>query len=248
MSLSPLKAAALGASALAIAGCGEEAQESSTAAPAATQAAAQQEAPVATAGDGAISAVPLRLAAEDDPFVQAGYAVGDIVLGDPNAPVTLIEYASLTCPHCADFHNDSLPTLKSDYIDAGKVRLIVREVYFDQFGLFASAVSRCGGEQRFHAFLDVFFNQQSQWIGDGNPERILQEIRRIGRFGGLSEERVNACLDDQPFLNQLLQDYQAAAEADGVQSTPYFLVNGEPVRGNVGLDEIRTVIDSKLEG
>lgn len=246
MSLSPLKAAALGAAALMLAACGEEPVESSDAAPAADQAETPAVNPVS--GDAAISAVPLRAASQDDPFVQAGYAVGDIVLGDPNAPVTLIEYASLTCPHCADFHNDSLPTIKDEYVDAGKVRLVVREVYFDQFGLFASAISRCGGEQRFHAYLDVFFKQQSQWIGDGNPESILEEIRRIGRFGGLSEERVNACLDDQPFLNQLLQNYQAAAEADGVQSTPFFLVNGEPVRGNVGLDQMRAVIDSKLGG
>lgn len=227
---------------LLLAACGEEAAQSSNETGNDT---AQQ---AGSAAGGEISAFPLQTPAADDPYLAKGYAVGDIILGDANAPVTIIEYASLTCPHCASFHVDTYPTLKKDYIDTGKARLIVREVYFDQFGLFAAVIARCGGEQRYYPYLDVFFERQAQWTGAGDEESIMREIRSIGRFGGMAEERIDACLNDQPFVNQLLQNYQAAAEADGVRSTPYFLVNGEPIRGNVGMDEMRRVIDDALGG
>lgn len=189
-------------------------------------------------------------AATDDSasLEDKGYVVGDVVLGDENAPVTIIEYASLTCPHCAAFANNTLPTLKSEYIDTGKAKLILREVYFDQYGLWASAVARCGGADRFYPFVDVFYAKQHDWAGAPDQDAIVNEIRRIGRLGGLSQARVDQCLSDQPFVTKLLQDYQAHAEADDVRSTPHFLINGQVIKGNQPLSEFQAAIDAHLGG
>lgn len=180
------------------------------------------------------------------PLEERGYALGDIVMGDENAPVTIVEYASLTCPHCASFHRDAYPEIKANYIDTGKAKLVLREVYFDQFGLWASAVSRCGGDSRFYAFIDLYLNKQRDWSGKPTPAEIVEEIRRFGRLGGLSNERIDACLEDTEFHTKLIEDYQTNAQADGVRSTPYFLVNGTPVRGAVSAAEMAEAIDSAL--
>lgn len=201
----------------------------------------------AWAQDGSGAQGAAEAAVEGQPLEQRGYALGDIVLGDPEAPVEIIEYASLTCPHCATFHVGSLPELKEKYIDTGKARMIVREVYFDQFGLWAAMVARCGGPEKYHAYLDVFFEQQSEWAR-GSQEDVINGIRRIGRLGGLSAERVDACLSDQDYVTKLVEDYRAHAERDNVRSTPLFYINGEQVRGARSAAEMSEFIDAHLDG
>ena len=106
--------------------------------------------------------------------------IEEMVLGSPDAPVTMIEYASFTCPHCAAFHGDQFQRLKEEYIDTGKVQFIYREVYFDRFGLWASMVARCGGEMRFFGISSMLYEQQQEWIAGGDPTLISENLRRIG--------------------------------------------------------------------
>lgn len=203
----------------------------------------------ASLGLGAISAQAASVSnAPIEPVVETaeGRAMGDIVIGDANAPVTIVEYASLTCPHCARFHTLSYPEIKAKYIDTGKAKLIVREVYFDQFGLLAAAVARCGGENRYQQFLDVFYQKQRDWTASGDRATTIAAIRQIGLLGGLGSKRVDACLTDRDYHRSLVEAYQKVSEADEIRSTPTFLVNGEEVRGAVSPAEFSAVVDRYL--
>ncbi|GAB5434230.1 MAG: hypothetical protein EpisKO_36000 [Epibacterium sp.] len=103
----------------------------------------------------------------------------EMVQGAEDAPVTLIEYSSYTCPHCANFHADAYKKLKAEYIDTGKVKLVYREVYFDRFGLWASMVARCGGEEKFFGITDLIFKQQAEWTRAGGPAEMVEELKKI---------------------------------------------------------------------
>jgi len=185
---------------------------------------------------GAAALVPAAARAEP--------VLGDVPLGDENAPVTVIEYASFTCPHCAHFEIDSWPRLKADYIDTGKVRYIFREVYFDRFGLWASMVARCGGASAFYPLVTEFMKTQSTWARAGT-DKITDEIRKIGRINGLTNEQLDACLNDADYAKALIKAYQDHATADGVDATPTFLINGEKIDGNQP-DKIFATIDKHL--
>lgn len=201
----------------------------------------------------AVSAAP-AFAVDDNEFAAKGYAVGDVVKGDPDAPVTIIEYASLTCPHCATFHVNAYPEIEEKYIKTGKAKLILREIYFDQFGLWSSMIARCGGDNGFHTMIDMFLNRQRDWYQNHirafnqtkNPQPIIDEMFKIGRLAGLSNDRMNECLSDQAFLERLVTDYQTTSSEDGVRSTPTFFINGEQVTGAVSAAEMSRVIESKL--
>jgi len=175
---------------------------------------------------------------------QAEPVVGDVVLGDEGAPVTVIEYASYTCSHCADFHIDSWPRLKADYVDTGKVRYILREVYFDRFGLWASMVARCGGADAFYPLADQFIKTQKTWARAAG-EQVGAEIQKIGRINGLTADQLNSCLSDQDYAKALIEAYQTNEAADEVKSTPTFLINGERVNGNRP-DDVFALIDQNL--
>jgi len=191
----------------------------------------------------ALAALSAPAWASEDDLAAKGYAVGDMALGDPNAPVTVIEYASLTCPHCASFHNDTWPTIRQNYVDTGKVRFIFRDVYFDQYGLWASMIARCGGEGPFFGYLTQLFGKQKEWA---RSDDIVGELQRIGRLGGLPAERMQACLTDEALLNRLVADYQANATADNVRSTPTFIINGETATGAMSAAAFSALIDKHL--
>lgn len=169
----------------------------------------------------------------------------EMSLGDPDAPVTVVEYASFTCPHCATFHQSVFKDLKKDYIDTGKVHFIYREVYFDRYGLWASMVARCGGQERFFGIADMVYSTQSEWTAGGDPAAIVESLRRIGRTAGLSNEQLDACLSNADSAQTLVAWYQENAAADNVQSTPSFLIDGKPY-SNMSLAEFSEAIDSKL--
>lgn len=172
-----------------------------------------------------------------------GYALGEMAIGAEDAPVTVIEYASLTCPHCATFHGETWPEIKEKYVDTGQVRFVFREVYFDQLGLWASMIARCGGEQPFFGYVDAFFSQQESW---SRADDAVEELQRIGRLGGLSSERLQACLTDEDFMRHLVERYQENAGADDIQATPTFLIGDERQRGAVGVEAMSAMIDEAL--
>jgi protein-disulfide isomerase len=168
----------------------------------------------------------------------------EMALGNPDAPVTVIEYASYTCPHCARFHTGPFKQLKADYIDTGKINYVYREVYFDRYGLWASAIARCAGPDRFFGITDLLYAGQSEWTsaGGGDPSAIVDELRKIGRLAGLEGDAIEACLQDGDNLRTLVAWYQENAAEDAVQSTPSFVIDGRTYN-NMSFEEMARLID-----
>ncbi len=175
---------------------------------------------------------------------DAGEGRPDLYQGDAEAPIEVIEYASFTCPHCASFHKNVYPMLKSEYIDTGKVKFVLREVYFDQFGLAAGLLARCGGDIRYYGIVDLLFEKQSEWV-QGEGDQIVQNLYRIGRQAGLENDAMQACLQDRALSAALVEDYRLKAGRDEVSATPSFVINGDKV-ANEGWDALKTLLDSKL--
>ncbi|AVO37412.1 DsbA family protein [Pukyongiella litopenaei] len=172
-------------------------------------------------------------------------SIVEMTQGAADAPVTIIEYASFTCPHCATFHLETYPRLKADYIDTGKVRLIYREVYFDRFGLWASMIARCGGPEKFFGISELIYKGQKDWTSAGGPTEIVDELRKIGRLAGLDNDTLEACLQDGDRAQALVTWYQDNAKADNITATPSFIMNGEPV-SNQSYADFSAVIDAEL--
>ncbi|MCT4333261.1 DsbA family protein [Paracoccus sp. YLB-12] len=169
----------------------------------------------------------------------------DIALGADDAPLTVIEYASFTCGHCANFHDQSWPKLKSEYVDTGKVKFIQRDVYFDQVGLWAGILARCGGDDKYYAVSDMLFDEQQKWLSGGNGEEIANNLRKIGLKAGMTEDQMTACWDDSAKAEQLIATFQQNATADEIEATPTFIIGGEKVM-NQPWDDLKATIDSKL--
>lgn len=169
----------------------------------------------------------------------------DMSLGAEDAPVTVIEYASFTCPHCARFHDSVFKDLKKNYVDTGKVRFVHREVYFDRFGLWAGMVARCGGEERYFGVADIVYKTQSEWTEGGDPAVIVENLRRIGRTAGLTDEQLDACLSDADKAQTLVAWFEENAKEDKIQSTPSFLIDGK-LYSNMSYDEFAEILDGKL--
>ncbi|KNX40329.1 Disulfide bond formation protein D precursor [Roseovarius tolerans] len=170
--------------------------------------------------------------------------VTEMTMGPADAKVTIIEYASFTCPHCASFHNGPLKELKADYIETDKVHFIYRDVYFDRFGLWASMVARCGGEEKFFGISDMLYEQQREWT-NGQPAEIAENLRRIGKVAGIEPDALDACLNDEAKAKALVAWYQENAEAHEVNSTPTLIIN-EQKYSNMAYDELKGIIDEKL--
>ena len=169
----------------------------------------------------------------------------DIAQGAEDAPLTIVEYASFTCGHCANFHSDVYPQLKAEYIDTGKVRFVQRDVYFDQPGLWAGVLARCGGDEKFYPVAGMLFDEQSEWLAGGSGDEIAANLRRIGLKAGMTEEQMTACWNDTAKVEQLIATFQANATADEVEATPTFIIGGEKV-SNQPWESMKEVIDSKL--
>ncbi|RWR10906.1 DsbA family protein [Paenirhodobacter populi] len=178
---------------------------------------------------------------------DAGTILPDNVQGSENAPVTLIEYASFTCPHCAHFHETVYPGLKRDYIDTGKVRFILREVYFDKFGLWAGMVAQCGGAPKYYGISDMLFDGQRDWLGDMKDATVAANLRKIGLKAGLTNEQLDTCLNDQKRAEQMVYTFQQNAQKDAIDATPTLVINGEK-HSNMGYPELKAILDAKLAG
>jgi protein-disulfide isomerase len=165
----------------------------------------------------------------------------DMVLGKAEAPVTIIEYASLTCPHCASFHADVLPTLKTEYIDTGKAKLIFRDFPLDQLAFAGAVLARCGGPEKYYTFLNVLFAQQRQWAGASDPKAALVQI---GRLGGVSSEQFEKCLQDKALGDYILNSRLEGNQKHGVSSTPTLIINGKAESGVPSLADLRKKLDA----
>lgn len=176
--------------------------------------------------------------------------IQDMSIGNPDAAVTVIEYASFTCPHCANFHSSSFKQLKADYIDTGLINFIYRDVYFDRPGLWAAIVARCGegAENRFFGIVDMIYQQQSAWARADSPQAMVDQLRTIGKTAGLTDGQLDACFTDAANAEALWAYYVKNTEADGVNSTPSFVINGQKYSNFSSYDAMKDVIDSKLGG
>lgn len=168
----------------------------------------------------------------------------DMILGDPNAPIEIIEYSSMTCPHCAAFHVNTLPELKAQYLDTGRAKLVFREFPLDRVALGVSVIARCMGEERFFDFIDVMFRTQEQWSRSDDP---IGEIKKIVRMGGQDPDMVDACLEDQALIDGVLAVRLAGDEQYDISSTPTFIVDGENVPGNMSFEKFDDLLRD-LEG
>lgn len=172
-------------------------------------------------------------------------SIVEMTMGDENAPVTVVEYASFACPHCAVFHEGAFKQLKADYIDTGKVHFTYREVYFDRYGLWASMIARCAGPEKFFGIADLIYAGQSTWSRAGDTSAIVDELRKIGRLAGIENDAMEACLQDGDRAQTLVAWYQKNAAADGIEATPSFVINGTTVV-NVPWDQFSAMIDAEL--
>jgi len=171
--------------------------------------------------------------------------VPDMVRGDADAPVTVIEYASLTCPHCANFHRTVFPRLVENYVEPGHVRFVHREVYFDRYGLWAAMLARCGNESRYFPMLDMIYETQATWAGSNDPNVVADNLRSMGRRSGLSNEQVDACLLDNEQAQAMVAVYQHYATLHEVRATPSFVIDDENY-SNMSYDDFAAILDAKL--
>ena len=168
--------------------------------------------------------------------------LGEMVLGPANAPVTVIEYASMTCSHCAHFAETTFPKLKEKYIDTGKVRFMLREFPLDPLAAAAFMIARCAANEdanRYYALVDTLFAQQRTWA----VREPLPPLKSIARQAGLSEQAFNACLSNQQMVEKVEAVRKQAVDKLGVKSTPTFFINGEKVEGSMSIEEISKLID-----
>jgi protein-disulfide isomerase len=172
--------------------------------------------------------------------------LGDMVLGKSDAPVTIIEYASMTCPHCAHFAATTMPELKKRYIDTGKARYVLREFPLDPLAAAGFMLARCaakGDAKKYYAMVDILFHQQNTWV----VQQPLGPLQTLGKQAGLNEKDFNACLANQSMLDQIEQMRKTAAEKLGVNSTPTFFINGEKHSGDISIEELAKKMEPYLK-
>ena len=152
--------------------------------------------------------------------------LADRVLGDADAPITIVEYSSLTCPHCADFHTNTLPKLKADYLDTGKAKLVYRDFPLGNDGrsIIAAMLARCAPPDRYFGFLVVLFRSQRNWALASDPFTALSQS---GQLGGIAAEDFEACMKNEELFNGIVKAKADAAAEVGIESTPTFIINGQ---------------------
>jgi protein-disulfide isomerase len=173
-----------------------------------------------------------RGAGPDEVSVEALMKPGplpELIVGKADAPVTIVEYASMTCSHCANFHSTVYPALKEKYVDTGKVRFVMREFPLDNLAAAAAMLARCAGGDTTYSMIDVLFKTQEKWaFVRGNP---VPELFKIAQQAGFTQERFDTCLKDNATLDQMISARQRASDEFGVNSTPTFFINGKRLKG-----------------
>jgi protein-disulfide isomerase len=177
---------------------------------------------------------PVAVAAAPDKTALLGVQAGDHVLGDAKAPITMIEYASFTCPHCAHFSVTVLPEIKKKWIDSGKVKLIYRDFPLDQTALKAAQLAECSGKDKYFGVIDMIFSTQARWAVASDP---IGELAKSLRIAGMGDAEVKACLANDGVANAVIADYRGG-ETLGVNSTPTLFINGEQFKGARSVEEL----------
>lgn len=162
--------------------------------------------------------------------LMAKEALPDIVQGKADAPVTIVEYASMTCSHCAAFHKETYPTLLKTYVETGKVRFILREFPLDPLAAAGFMLARCSGPDKRSAMVDLLFDKQADWAFTQKP---LEALADLVKQTGMSQDSFNKCINDQALYDQINQVRDRAAQKFGVEATPTFFVNGKKVTGEI---------------
>jgi protein-disulfide isomerase len=198
------------------------------------------------AGGGPASAQRKPAAVQEvpvDELMRAG-DLPDLVLGSPSAKVTIVEYASLTCGHCANFHNKVFPDLKKKYIDTGKVRFIMREFPLDNLAAAGAMLARCAGGEKTYPLIEVLFAKQDSWVVRSNP---VPKLFEIAKQAGFTQESFDKCLTDQKLLDSVTAVRTRATEKFGVNSTPSFFINGKRLEGAGTLADFDKAIEPLLK-
>jgi protein-disulfide isomerase len=169
----------------------------------------------------------------------------ELALGKDDAPVTVVEYASMTCSHCANFHNKVFPVVKDKYIDTGKVRFIMREFPLDKLAVAASMLARCAGGEKTLPLISALFAKQDEWaFVRGNP---VPELFKFAKQAGFTQESFDKCLTDQPLMDDIVKVRSRAADSFGVSSTPTFFINGKRMTGAPTIEEFDKAFTALLK-
>ncbi len=187
---------------------------------------------------------PLLSISSENNEIKTTDKVLPMIIGDEKAPIKIIEYASFTCPHCATFHIEVLPKLKTNYINNGKVLLEYREVYFDGPGLWAGLLARCQGNKKYFAMINLIYKKQKDWAR-GNRDEIIEGLLSIGRQSGLTDDKSRQCMENAELAKKLIENFKKNTKADGISSTPSFIINGELMQ-NMSYEKLKEIIDKKL--
>ena len=174
-----------------------------------------------------------------------GEKPGDMALGDPDAPVTLIEFFSLTCPHCEWFHKNIYNRLKSDYVDTGKLRFVARDFPLNAPALQAAVLARCAGGERYFTFVDVLFQTFDDWASSRD---YTEKLAQLGELGGVSRGRFEACLADKDVEDSIFRSIASAQAEHDVSGTPTLVVNGDKYEGKMSFEALARHIDRLLSG
>jgi protein-disulfide isomerase len=158
----------------------------------------------------------------------------DRILGNPDAPITIVEYASLTCPHCAHFANEVLPELKKKWVDTGKAKLVLRDYPLDEPALRAAMIARCAPPNRFYAYVDTFFGAQEKWV---TAKDYRDALARLVKLGGMSRDEFDNCLKNTNLENKIVEGRLIASKELDVNSTPTFFINGTKFTGTPTVEE-----------
>ena len=167
----------------------------------------------------------------------------ELSIGDDNAPITIIEYASMTCSHCADFHTETYPDLKEDYIEKGQVKFIFREFPLDKLSMATSMLARCVDNSISLAFIDILFQNRNKWYSDN----AITELKNLSKQAGLSSEDFDQCLNNQGLLDQLIMQKENAVKEFQINSTPSFIINGKVISGNKPYSYFKSEIEKILD-
>ena len=166
------------------------------------------------------------------------------ILGQSKAPIELIEYASLTCPHCAKFHNGPWVKIKKEYVDTGKAKLIYRDFPTDQLALAASMIARCAPKTRYFGIVKIMFETQDNWRNSQNPR---QALANIGRIAGMSLETVNQCINSKVAYESVMRLREEGSKKFNIDATPTLIVNGEKIDSGLKIEEYREIFDKLLK-
>ncbi len=169
----------------------------------------------------------------------------DFTIGDTNAPITIIEYASMSCSHCANFHNNTLEKLKIEYIDTGKVKFVFRDFPFNYPALLGSMMMRCIPNDLRYTYMNALYKLQKTWV-DRENSVTKQELYKIMQSGGMTKDDFEACISNVDIENEILTGLMLAQKEFNIRSTPSFLINGELIEGNKSIKEFRQIIDKIL--